>query len=69
MDNPARIVDAVTAEITRGPMTRLEAIRYMLDTSQEAHHINPTLGPYRAIAALEALGVASEEIAKSRDLP
>jgi hypothetical protein len=67
MDNPARIVDDVTAEITRGPMTRLEAIRDILDAGHAACYSSSR--PYRTIAALEALGVASEEIAKARDLP
>ena len=68
-DSPAKVSDDVTAAVVRGPMTRPEAIRHILDTCAEAHYLNPPLGPDRAEDALHALGITEDEITEAKDLP
>jgi len=68
-DSPAKVSDDITAKVERGPMTHLEAIRYLLETSKEAHYINPTLGEDRAEEALQRLGILPKEINAAKELP
>jgi hypothetical protein len=69
MDDPTRIRDNVTVEITRGRMTRAEAIRRILDAGiiaslhPHAQHQN------RAEEALQRLGISPGSIQKAKDLP
>jgi hypothetical protein len=67
-NSPARITDDVTVEITRGPMTRLEAIRRIIDTGLEAQHHNPNY-PARNREALQRLGITQDEITAAEQLP
>lgn len=65
VDNPARMVDSVTVEVGRGPMTELEAIRHILDSRSLAH----TGAPNRVEEALVTLRCTPAEIQAAKDLP
>jgi hypothetical protein len=67
-DSPARIQDDVTVEVTRGPMTRLEAIRHILDNGKEAAYLNQRL-VNRSEESLKRLGIGADELIEAEELP